>query len=47
MIYDEDVSYRVATAQEKQGTRMLIFPDGENMGNLPKNIKSIFTQGKF
>ena len=44
----------VAVAQGKQGIWMSIFPDRENTGNLPKNIKNMFytgnltpTQGKF
>ena len=40
MIYFEDVSFRVATAQGKRRIWMLIFPDRENTGNLSKNIKS-------
>ena len=30
---------RVATTQGKQGIWMYIFPDRENTGNLPNNIK--------
>ena len=40
----EDEDDRVATAQGKQGKQgiwMFIFPDRENTGNLPKNIKNM------
>ena len=47
-------SDRVATGQGKQGIWKSIFPDRENTGNLPKEIKIHFytgnltsTQGKF
>ena len=35
---------RVATAQGKQGIRLLTFPDRENTGNL---VNLFFTQGKW
>ena len=38
---------RVATAQGKQGIWKCIFPDRENTGNLPKNIKNMFYTGEF
>ena len=37
----QETFYRVATAQGKQGIYMFIFPDRENTGNLPKNIKNM------
>ena len=44
-------SYRVATAQGKQGIWLLTFPDRENTGNLVNLIfytgKIVATQGKF
>ena len=43
--------FRVATAQGKQGIRLLTFPDRENTGNLVNLIfytgKIVPTQGKF
>ena len=42
--------YRVATAQGKsgkQGIWMYIFPDRENTGNLPKNIKNMILHREF
>ena len=36
---------KVATAQGKQG--MSIFPDRENTGNLPKDIKNTFLHREF
>ena len=43
--------FRVATAQGKQGIRLLTFPDRENTGNLVNLIfytgKIVATQGKF
>ena len=45
------LSYRVATAQGKQGIWLLTFPDRENTGNLVNLIfytgKIVATQGKF
>ena len=38
---------RVATAQGKQGIWMFIFPDRENTGNLPKNIKNMILHREF
>ena len=38
---------RVATAQGKQGIWKSIFPDGENTGNLLKNIKNVFLHREF
>ena len=38
---------RVATAQGKQGIWFLIFPDRENTGNLPKNIKNMILHREF
>ena len=44
-------TYRVATAQGKQGIWLLTFPDRENAGNLVNLIfytgKIVATQGKF
>ena len=42
-----DDMVRVATAQGKQGIWMFIFPDRENTGNLPKNIKNVFLHREF
>ena len=41
---------RVATAQGKQGKQgiwFLLFPDRENTGNLPKNIKNMILHREF
>ena len=38
---------RVATAQGKQGIWFLLFPDRENTGNLPKNIKNMILHREF
>ena len=38
---------RVAMAQGKQGIWMFIFPDRENTGNLPKNIKNMILHREF
>ena len=38
---------RVATAQGKPGIWKSIFPDRENAGNLPKNIKNMFLHREF
>ena len=37
----------MATAQGKQGIWFLLFPDRENTGNLPKNIKSMILHREF
>ena len=39
--------YRVATPQGKQGIWRSIFPDRENTGNLPKDIKNAFLHREF
>ena len=48
---DEHCTYRVATAQGKQGIWLLTFPDRENTGNLVNLIfytgKIVTIQGKF
>ena len=41
------ITFRVATAQGKQGIWKSIFPDRENTGNLLKNIKNMFLHREF
>ena len=45
--YNSTNCCRVATAQGKQGIWFLLFPDRENTGNLPKNIKYMILHREF